>query len=409
MRILVVADGRSPITRSWVEDLVNSGHDVVLVSTFPHGLLPGVEAQYVLPICFSRFAGSQVQNPEAGVRKESSRSVLRGLIRKYRNAFQHLRYWLGPVTFPIYRPRLKKILGQHAFDLVHILRIPFEGLFAMPVMKGLPTVVSIWGNDLTLHAPKNGYMRRNTRKVLERADGLIVDVKRDIALAQQWGYSTRKPVMVALTSGGIDAKAMHSVLEGYSPEGFQLPEGNIVTNPRGIRPGYVRNDTFFAAIPKVLMAMDAPVHFLCPSMAGQPEAEQWVQQYGLEENVLLLPYLSQKDLWYIFSHTQVFVSPSTHDGTPNSLLEAMAMGAIPVVGNIASLQEWVEDGKNGCLIDPSSPEEFAAAIVFVLKNEDLAARMRAFNQSLAEEKASKQSVRTQRDAFYNQILNHPMS
>ena len=46
----------------------------------------------------------------------------------------------------------------------------------------------------------------------------------------------------------------------------------------------------------------------------------------------------------VFQGARVAVSPSTHDGTPNTLLEAMSCGSFPVAGDIESLREWIEPG-----------------------------------------------------------------
>jgi glycosyltransferase involved in cell wall biosynthesis len=51
-----------------------------------------------------------------------------------------------------------------------------------------------------------------------------------------------------------------------------------------------------------------------------------------------------------------------HDGIPNSLIEAMAYGAIPVVSSIASIREWIRDGENGFLFDPVDDNSIAEAI-----------------------------------------------
>jgi hypothetical protein len=251
-------------------------------------------------------------------------------------------------------------------------------------------------------------MRRNTRKVLEIADGLIVDVDRDIELARRWGYSSDKPIFVALTSGGLNVNKMQHLLEDYHPDTFSIPSGKIVINPRGIRPGYIRNDVFFASIPVVIASMTEEVHFLCPSMEGQPEAENWVKEFGIEANVKLLPFISQQDLWYCFSKADVMVSPSIHDGTPNSLLESMALGAFPVVGDIESLREWVVNDHNGYLVNPESIEELSSAIIAALKNEDLRKQAKLLNRQLVIDRASRSIVRRRRDEFYNQILNQPM-
>jgi hypothetical protein len=38
-------------------------------------------------------------------------------------------------------------------DLVHALRLPLEGMLAAEAGLAAPLPISLWGNDLTLHAP----------------------------------------------------------------------------------------------------------------------------------------------------------------------------------------------------------------------------------------------------------------
>ena len=59
MKILLVADGRSPITRRWVGGLLSMQHEVILVSTFPCQPLDGVVEMAVLPVAFAGLSGSQ--------------------------------------------------------------------------------------------------------------------------------------------------------------------------------------------------------------------------------------------------------------------------------------------------------------------------------------------------------------
>jgi glycosyltransferase involved in cell wall biosynthesis len=72
-----------------------------------------------------------------------------------------------------------------------------------------------------------------------------------------------------------------------------------------------------------------------------------------------------------FRAAQVVVSPSIHDGTPNSLLEGMACGCFPVAGDLESIREWITHGQNGLLVDPNSPQSIADAILLALEREDL--------------------------------------
>ena len=95
--------------------------------------------------------------------------------------------------------------------------------------------------------------------------------------------------------------------------------------------------------------------------------------------VRLLPYLSQHELWDLFLRSEVSVSVSAHDGTPNSLLEAMACGCFPVVGDIESLREWITPGVNGLLVDPDQPQAVAEAVLLALDLPDLRASAKERN------------------------------
>jgi len=409
MNILLVADGRSPITRRWIEELQISGHQVGLVSSYPCDRPTELNYFKVLPICFSKYAGSQVgrgSGEERNQQKNESKMPLKSILKRYRKLFQKLRYWIGPPTLWHYQPLMKRIIHEQQPDIVHALRIPFEGMLGLACPKNVPFIVSIWGNDLTLHAPKNFWMRYLTEQVLNRANGLITDVDRDIELASEWGYETKKPVMVALTSGGIDFKKLDSMkTDEIDPLIAPLStDAVLIVNPRGIRPGYVRNDTFFAAIPKVVKKSKKNVLFICPSMANQPQAIAWVEKFGINDSVKLLPYLSQEQLWQLFAKTTLMISVTEHDGTPNSLLESMSLGAFPIVGDIQSLREWVVDGENGLMVDPGDPDALADAILRALEDEGLLERSKKLNYQKVVERASSQIIREKRDQFYSAIL-----
>ena len=64
------------------------------------------------------------------------------------------------------------------------------------------------------------------------------------------------------------------------------------------------------------------------------------------------------------------ISAAIHDGTPNSVLESMALGCVPVVGDIESLREWIVDGENGLLMNPNNPSSIATGILRALRDDD---------------------------------------
>ena len=401
MHILLVADGRSPTTQRWIQGLLALQHRVSLVSSFPCEPLPGVEATHLMPVAFSGLAGSQV-----GTTIQSSQPPgrLRASVRRFRSAFLAGRYWFGPYSVWSYRKAFRRLVQAIQPDLVHSLRIPFEGMLASYTPPGVPLAISVWGNDLTLHAHGSPWMRKLTHQTLQRADGLLADATRDIRLANQMGLRPNLPTKVVPGSGGLDLVEIHQVRSvGDETLAENLPAGvPLIVNPRGFRPGSVRNDVFFQAIPLVLQRWPQ-ARFVCLAMASQPEATGWVERLKLGPNVRLLPYLPQTQVWDLFLRAEITVSVSQHDGTPNTLLEAMACGCFPIVGDIESLREWITPGVNGLLVEPTKPQDVAEALLTALDHPELRTAAAEINHKLIRERAEVNLVRAQMQIFYEQV------
>lgn len=371
MRILYVADGRSPTAVVWMRYFVEHGHEVHLASTFLAKVDLKLASFRQIPVAFSRAASEQPGASE-GLR---NRVPTAGRTR--------IRQWLGPFTLRKAAKALRDYTEDIQPELVHAMRIPFEGMMAARAGLKAPLLISVWGNDFTLHAPSTPLMRRATRQAMRQADGLHTDTQRDVKLARRWGFDPHRPSIVLPGNGGIRQELFYPLPHAEEPD--EVEARLLVINPRGIR-AYVRNDVFFQAIPQILRKRPE-VRFLCPSMEGEPEAHQWVDDLELQEYVQLMPKLSPKALADSYHSSQVMVSPSTHDGTPNTLLEAMACGCFPVVGDIESLREWIRDGKNGLLVNPNDPQALADAVIRALKDHKLRARAAAINKRIIQERA----------------------
>jgi glycosyltransferase involved in cell wall biosynthesis len=238
--------------------------------------------------------------------------------------------------------------------------------------------------------------------VLERAVGLISDAHRDVRLAKEWGLSGDAPTVVVPGNGGLDLGRVKEVIR-RNDLSFDLPRNRpLIINPRGFRPGSVHQDTFFRSIPWVLEKVPA-AFFIFTAMRGQQEAEKWVERLGVQDHVLLLPYLPQEQLWQLYARSKVYVSLSSHDGTPNTFLEALACGCFPVVGDIESLREWLSDGENGMLVDPRDPAAAAAAVIRALSDESLLGSAKQKNIEMIRQRADVDLVGRQVEGFLFQF------
>ena len=399
MKLAFIADGRSPTTRGWLSLFTERGHDVHLLSTFRCAPLPAVASLNFISVAFSGM-GKQGEAGEfrapGGTQGIGLRSVMR--------------HWLGPLTLPRAARNVRKILETLDVDLVHSLRIPFEGMLGALAHPEIPLVASVWGNDFTLHARSSPGMNYYTRQTLSRVDALHADCKRDIRLAADWGFKPDRPTVVLPGGGGVVRGLFKPAFPEFGSLGSEvrrqlenLPKDSpIVVNPRGFR-AYIRNDTFFRSIPGVIERVPGTI-FLCPAMAGNEEASRWIAQLKIEQSVRLLPKLSQKEMAMVYRMSKVMVSPSEHDGTPNTFLEAIACGCFPVMGDLESLREWVVDGENGFLVDPDDPDALAQAASRALLSAELREKASKVNQDLVDERADRDRVVISAERFYKQVV-----
>jgi glycosyltransferase involved in cell wall biosynthesis len=399
MKILFVADGRSAIALNWIRYFVEKDHEVHLVSVYPGAPDLNLTSYTFIPVAFS---GAAVKGT-VGTKVERSPGS-RGLRRKILQVFgtPKVRTWLRHIFVPQSLPsaalKLGELIKNLQPDIIHAMRVPYEGMLVTAALSLIsdqnqaPFLLSIWGNDFTLHANSTRRMTQLTRATLQRADALHTDCYRDQPLAHSWGFGLQKLAIIIPGAGGIQRA-------DFQPGTPESPP--IVFNPRGLR-AYVRNDTFFQAIPKIL-ASHPEVRFVCSAMQGQPEAERWVETLGIQSAVTLLPAIPRREMAAWFQKSQIVVSPSIHDGTPNTLLEGLASGCFPVVGDIETLREWITPGVNGLLFDPADPQELAEAVILALNNSDLRTRAKEHNLKMINERADYNLIMPQAAAFYTQL------
>ncbi len=384
MRLLFVADGRSPISQNWIRYFAERGDEVHLASTFHCDVDFPLKRLEFTPVAFS------------SVKKQSARPV--SASSRTLGLRTRLRQILGPLTIPGSARKLRAFIQEVRPDLIHALRVPYEGMLAAAALKDSPSrppfLASIWGNDFTLHAPSTPLMGYFTRQTMSAVDALHADVERDIRLAREWGLSVEKPTLVAPGNGGIRGDVF------YPPK--ELVRNPVIINPRGFR-AYVRNDAFFKAIPLVL-AKRPEARFICSSMAGEVRAVQWLKELNIEHAVRLLEPVPHNEMGDIFRSAQIVVSPSIHDGTPNSLLEGMACGCFPVAGDLESIREWITPGQNGLLINPGDPQAIAEAILLGLEREDLRQEAAGLNANIISARAEYGTNMKRVEEFYKLVI-----
>jgi glycosyltransferase involved in cell wall biosynthesis len=328
----------------------------------------------------------------SGTSSAGKRSSISGLLPA--GARTTLRNLAGPLTLNKAAAKLSAHISRIQPELVHAMRIPYEGMLAARANSAAPLLISSWGNDFTLHARSTPVMASATRQAMQRASALHSDTRRDLRVAHQWGFASNLPTIVMPGNGGVRR-------EIFQPNTHANTEPRIV-NSRGLR-AYVRNDIFFKAL-ATLVNEQPTLQVDMPAMQSEPQAEAWVRRLGLGNNVNLLPKLKPAELADVYRKATVLVSPSTHDGTPNTLLEGMASGLLPVAGDLESIREWITDGENGLLMDPNSVDSLAEGMRRALRDTDLRKRAANRNTQLIAEQADYAVNMPIAENFYESLL-----
>ena len=406
-RLVILADGRSPITHGWVRCAVDAGLDVHLISSSP------VDEGTELPVPVYEFplGLAQIRRGVAratGAAPHAYKTIMRRGVHPARTAIDRwLQVPLALADVRRTRGRLSSLIGQLAPAAVHALRIPFEGVAAAgAVPDGVPLAVSVWGNDFTLHAEGNRWLGRETRRAMKRTDLLFADCARDLRLASaRWGFDPENLRCWAPGNGGVDSQCFFpGPPRPETAAALGIPGGaRVVVNARGLR-GYVRTREFLHALPLVRAAVPETVA-ICLGIDASTAA--LLAPASVMPMLRCLPAVQHPMLGDIFRLAEISVSPSEHDGTPNTLIEAMACGCLPVAGDIESIREWIDPGVNGLLCNPRDPASIAEAILRGLADDGLRARAREGNPGTVINKANRRNVSEAARAAYGQLLARP--
>ncbi len=128
------------------------------------------------------------------------------------------------------------------------------------------------------------------------------------------------------------------------------------------------------------------VHFLLAGAGVDPELEMrlrtFVESHGLGGRLHLLGF--RRDVPDLLAATTVLVSTSIQETFGRTLIEAMALGKPVVATRCGGPEEVVVDGETGFVVPPKDPEATAAAVLKLLNDPALAARMGAAGRRRVE-------------------------
>lgn len=347
LRLAYIGPARSITTRRWAEWFVARGHEVTMLTVEP--------TDEALPSGFRQIDLSSAGGPRK-----------LGRLLSVAKLVLHLR-------------RLRP-------DLVHIHYA--RGLAWGQLITGVaPFVVTLWGSDVLEEqgAFAERYSRLLTRRLLRKADLVTVH---SAYMASRVQPLLDRGSVTARIGWGVDVARFRPGLDTSAiRERWRIPtDRRVLFSPRSAQPFY-NLDRILRALPLVRGRVPEALLVLSESMPDQAYVERLRRlavELGVSEQVRFVGAIPYRDmpLWLNLAEVSVMVPES--DGMPNSLWEAMACGAVPVLNRLPQYAELIRDGENGFFTD-LEPESLADRLVQALADPAAGQRMARRNREIVLE------------------------
>lgn len=143
------------------------------------------------------------------------------------------------------------------------------------------------------------------------------------------------------------------------------------------------------------------VLFILGTGADEEKIRQKVITMGLEKSVLLAGY--REDVYTFYSASDFFILTSDIEGFPNVVVEAMAFGLPVLSTQVAGIDELVEHGVNGYVLEREVQSVTGTLLQVATLDKEVLVQMRRSSSEVASRYSIQKNVK-QYEALFGMIL-----
>jgi glycosyltransferase involved in cell wall biosynthesis len=261
--------------------------------------------------------------------------------------------------------RMRRLLRERGCRILHAHDFKTDVLGEW-IARGVPGVTPLatahgWSRPLDA---KHHLYHVLDRWALRRYPAVIAVSRDTAAKLERAGVD---PARVRVVPNGIDLETWTPAAAPAAPPPG-LPPGARIVGTVGRLSIDKDMDTLIAAFARVAPRVDNAVLALAGDGPERPRLEALARAGGAADRIFFLGH--RGDVRGLYPALSVFVLSSKTEGMPNTLLEAMAMGA-PVVANpVGGVAEVATDGEEAIFFPVGDVEALAAALRSLLENPE---------------------------------------
>ncbi len=363
MRIAFISNPNSIHTRRWVNWFAQHGHQVLIFADEP--------------LKYSWSETEIIELPQfAWLRK--------------------LRYWAWGLW-------MKRYLAHWKADILHAHRVNSAGWAG--VFVGHPRfVVTPWGSDLYIQARKSLVARALAKIVLQRAELVTADSKDLLDLAIKLGAHSDKAHLI---QWGVDLDLFMPGSAEPLRAALGIPAGPVILSPRAAAPLYNLDNIVkaFAVAHKTIPQASLLLRDYNSEAGYREKIQTEIDRLGISESVFWLehmePWERNVDTYRLAS---LAISIPSSDGTPISVLEAMACKVPVIASDLPSLREWIRHEENGLLVNHQDVQTLANLIQEILNDPAKQAIFGNQGREMVQQQANHQSEMKKVEYLYQQLI-----
>ena len=287
---------------------------------------------------------------------------------------------INAVDYVLARSMINSLVDKYAVDIInpHFA----SGYGFMTALSGVherkPVMLHCLGSDILISPKKSWLHRKRVAMALSRANMIMVDSEFLGRRAQEICPGIEYKVVL----WGADAAAFEQFTKKMK-SGVDWKKPLRIVVPR---PHYkVYNNKFILESLKELINEGSIQVTFAAWGDSYNDFTKLAKEICPSGGVRYYDFLARESLAEFLSGFDIYLSASLSDSSPASLVEAMAIGLFPVVGEIPGVREWVDNDK-GRLFDLHDKDSLQEAVKNLLKPPANLVEILKNNHTLAKDR-----------------------
>ena len=390
-RVLFIGHAESTHTHAWVDLLAGAELNVRLFA-LPGSVPPdGWEVRTYVSASTSRKLDSRTRR-----RLYPAWRFVRAPKRAYA--------WLMSSDRAVEQRWLAQAIREWKPTIIHTLGLDPAGEFYFETRRdhGLDGI-GRWvaqtrgGSDLALARFDEARSAR-LGTLLRATDCILSDNTINFEIAREMGVrgDQLSPIGTVPGTGGIDVDALRSYASG------KPSERSVILWPKAYECPWSKALPVFDALSNHWDRLPpCELHLL----AMEPETRMWFHALPshIKQACRIDDRIPRGEVLQLMGRARVMLAPSLVDGTPNSMFEAMATGAFPIMSPLDTIRPLVRDGSNVLFARNLYPDEIGEALVRAMHDDVLVDSAAERNLVRVRELADRSSIRPRVVGLYDAL------